>query len=348
MSTHPRSCLWTVLFSTFLPLVFSSLFLLLYLRQSSWGEVDALLQHSEWVFLWPAIMALLAGHALRLLRWHFLLRAVNPAIQLRSCITPFLASFALNNVLPLRLGDVARATLFEKRLGVSVSTVVSSLILERLFDLLSLVLVFFTALSWLSINIFQSTLVAYVSLVSLAILLVVSVLLVFRDFLSTLFTRLYNQLQTIALMGRLFRFAARVADDAARHFTHRATVSLLSLSLAVWVCEALLFWGVSRSFGVVPGIAPIAFVMALATFSTLLPSTPGYVGTFHYLCSVAFGLVGVAMANAVAASFLIHAVLVLPVTVCGLILLFFYFGHSWPQLKANIAALRGRRISDLD
>ena len=49
-----------------------------------------------------------AAHAVRIVRWWWMLRALEPDLPVAACISPFLASMALNNLLPLRAGDALR------------------------------------------------------------------------------------------------------------------------------------------------------------------------------------------------------------------------------------------------
>ena len=50
-------------------------------------------------------LAFMAGaHALRIVRWWWMLRALEPDLPASACIRPFLASMAINNLLPLRAG----------------------------------------------------------------------------------------------------------------------------------------------------------------------------------------------------------------------------------------------------
>ena len=76
--------------------------------------------------------------AVRIYRWTFMLRVFSPHVRYGQAAGPFLAGFAINNLVPLRAGDIARAFAFQHRLGVSPSRVTATLIMERLWDLLAL------------------------------------------------------------------------------------------------------------------------------------------------------------------------------------------------------------------
>jgi hypothetical protein len=95
-------------------------------------------------------------------------------------------------------------------------------------------------------------------------------------------------------------------------------MALLALSLAIWLLEAAVFGVVALAFAVSPGAYGALFAMATGTLSTLIPSSPGYVGTFDYFTLTALTAYAVPETTAAAIAFTVHAVLWLPLTVLGL------------------------------
>ncbi|WP_284209173.1 lysylphosphatidylglycerol synthase transmembrane domain-containing protein, partial [Chitiniphilus shinanonensis] len=87
------------------------------------------------------------GYACRIARWRVMLARDNPALRWIDCAGPLLASFAANNVLPFRAGDVLRAFAFNARLGTSAGTVLATLFVERLLDLLMVLVLLGAALA---------------------------------------------------------------------------------------------------------------------------------------------------------------------------------------------------------
>src|SRR3569623_1048426 len=81
-------------------------------RQINPDEVLRARKEFKWPYLAFGIASLSVGYALRIFRWSILLQASGAVTQWRSCSAPFLGSIALNNVLPLRIGDVVRALVF--------------------------------------------------------------------------------------------------------------------------------------------------------------------------------------------------------------------------------------------
>lgn len=94
-------------------------------------------------------------------------------------------------------------------------------------------------------------------------------------------------------------------------------LKLISWSLMAWLAEACVFWFAALALPSI--VTPLAGWLALpaGTLATLIPSTPGYVGTFDYFTARAMTTLGNATAAATAYALLVHALLWLPPTIIG-------------------------------
>ena len=93
------------------------------------------------------LAAFAGGYACRIERWGLMLIRDNPSLTWRHCAGPLLGSFAANNLLPFRAGDMLRAFAFNGRLGVSAGIVLATLFVERLLDLLMVLVLLGIALA---------------------------------------------------------------------------------------------------------------------------------------------------------------------------------------------------------
>ena len=96
---------------------------------------DSLLNVS---YFWtiPAALSTLVAFWLRALRWKYILDPVQ-VVTFRQSLSATMIGYMANNVLPFRLGEVVRIIVIWKDAGVSRASVLGSLIIERLMDLLS-------------------------------------------------------------------------------------------------------------------------------------------------------------------------------------------------------------------
>lgn len=293
--------------------------LVVFMRQVNVSDVLDALAHFHWAYLVFGILSLAVGYALRIVRWSMMLKAAGANTTFRNCCAPFLGSIALNNVLPLRLGDVVRALVFPRSMGITKTTATSSLIVERLVDLMTL-------LASLAIGLFAIRAIAIpealkASAVSLAIIggIVLALGFFFSGALGRLFDRLASRAreQGAAKQAAVCNTVGGLLHGFNVMSRPRLLLSMLAVSMLVWAGEAGLFYFVLLGAGVEGSPLVALLVMAVATLSTLVPSSPGYVGPFHLAAFTAISLVGGTAAQAGSYAVIVHLALWLPTTLAG-------------------------------
>jgi uncharacterized protein (TIRG00374 family) len=263
------------------------------------------------------VLAFFAGYACRIARWRLMLVQENPALAWRDCAGPLMASVAANNVLPLRAGDLLRAFGFNRQLGISAATSLATLFVERLLDLLMVVLLLGAALAWFGMA--SSTLVgAGGGLLVAAGLAILAVLLFPRAFRPLADACCRLAARVLPGLGRRLEAEAGKVFAALEHAAGGSTMPrLLAWSLLAWLGEGLVFWLVALALPALTAPAAAWLALPVGTLATAIPSTPGFVGTFDFFTARAMTLGGNAAAASAAFAFLVHAVLWLPPTVAG-------------------------------
>ena len=273
---------------------------------------------------WPialGLCAVAAGFALRALRWHAMVAHFTPSVRLPATATAFLSSFALNNTLPLRAGDLARTFMYAKELQTSPATLAATLLIERLLDAATLVLLFCLGLWWIPAEKIPAAWMGWVQQ------------------LGAIFTAAaFAGLVALFLLPKMVMWALRHFEHTSKGAKLKAVVvqfgatfgllrspalvlKLLALSLLSWALEGCVFLAVAHALGMVlPGYAPW-FALSTATLATLIPGTPGHLGTFDYFAVLGFSLYGINRTDGASMALLIHLLLWLPVTVVGGVLL---------------------------
>jgi uncharacterized protein (TIRG00374 family) len=313
-------------------------FVALLARSIDGHEVRRVLAGATWPPLVLAVLALAADMGARITRWWLMLRPAQPDLPWISCARPFLGSLALNNTVPLRAGDVVRVFGFRRTLQAPTAHVVGTLLLERMLDLLVL-------LAILSLSVLGTTgafpraffILAYVAgAVCVAALLAIT--LVPRSIsraVQWVVSRLFAGRRWAASLNQI---VDQLTQSLALLRSPLRASRLLGLSLVAWLLEGAVFACVLQSLQIgVPW--PAAWLsLAAATLATLLPSSPGYVGTFDYFGSLGLTAYGAPPAAAAAFAVLAHLVLWLPVTLAGLCLLLLGRQPSTGRLTADVAA----------
>lgn len=292
--------------------------LALVFRRVDFAALKLALVEFRWHFLALGLASLAVDYAARIERWAVMLRAAGAQIRTPVCIAPFLGSITLNNVLPLRAGDLVRALVFPSAIGVSRVTATASLVFERLVDLLTLLLSLGIGLlispmplpEWIGKTVIAAAVVGVVTL---------AIIIAFGRPLTALLEHIAVRFEQRRGIAKLVRLGASLVGQISSMGSLRTMLRVLLLSAIVWAGEAGLFWAMFQGLELRVGYPSALMVMAIATLSTLVPSSPGYVGPFHLAAFAAVRALGGADAQAASFAVLAHLSLWLPTTVAGVI-----------------------------
>lgn len=267
------------------------------------------------------------AHALRIVRWWWMLRALEPSLPVGACIRPFLAGLAINNVLPLRAGDAVRVLGFRRQLRSSAMRVFGTLIVERTLDFVLVSGIFFVCLLGLPAGAFPPHFVTAAAWLAGAAMVVLLVSMLFLPAIGRISGHAFQSFRE-RLPGR-FLAGGRWTEALPRQGAHLAealgvvrstprALALLALSALVWVCDGGAF--VVLAAALMPDAAPLAPWLSLAagTLAMGLPGGPGHIGTFDYFAALGFAAYGSSPEIAAALALTFHA-LWAPFTVVGLV-----------------------------
>lgn len=226
--------------------------------------------------------------------------------------------FTINNLLPARLGELARAYLLWQRNRIEPGVTLATIVLERVLDGLTLCL--FAGVAALLVPFppqLQQAAWATAAVFLLATAGLVGFLLWPAPFLA-LSTRVLRVFPPrIASLGeRLIRtFVAGLAVLRRA----RLLASVLALSLLAWLAEAGMYLVIMLGFPFPARPEAALLGAAAANIGTMIPSSPGYVGTFDLpLQFVLTQVFGVPVAEATSYTLVLHAALVVPVVLLGI------------------------------
>ncbi len=270
------------------------------------------LRNAEWG--WVAAAAILAPLGLwaRAARWRYLF---PPRSDPPGLVAATMIGYMVNNVLPLRAGEVARVYVVAHRWGHGFWTILGTVVVERVLDGMTIVLM-------IGISVLLIPVPAYLqwgALVMLAINLVGIAALVGMAWrpeamhaIARWMFRHWPRLQ--GLITRVFdRFVRGVHGVR----TPEHALPLLAWTVVAWGLPVFAAWTVMRAMHLsLSWVAPWV-VLAFVGVSVSIPSAPGFIGVFHAAAAVAVGILGVPRAEAVGYAIILHAVQFIPVTLVG-------------------------------
>jgi uncharacterized protein (TIRG00374 family) len=302
------------------------------------AALGAALAQTNFLYVLPALGVYFFGVWLRSLRWKLLLapaiRALDadPATRDTASAAPLSPStgrlfrvmvigFTVNNLLPARLGEVARAYLLWRGERIEPGATVATIVLERVLD--GLTLCAFAGIAalivpfppdlqraaWITAGIF---LVATIGLVGF--------LLAPRPFVALAVFLLRLLPERFAHLGE--RLVYSFVDGLAVLRQGPALAAVLALSVGAWLAEATMYYVIMLGFPFPARPEAALLGAAAANIGTMIPSSPGYVGTFDLpLQAVLTQVFGVPLAQATSYTLVLHAALVVPVVLLGLFFL---------------------------
>jgi len=297
----------------------------LFFRGANLREIGQSLSSAKPAPLFWSLVATMATYLIRAIRWQGLLLPLGRA-GLANCFSATVIGFMVNFLAPGRLGEIARPYLLARREGFSASGAFATILLERVLDLVTVV--FFIAF-WLLAAPNRSRSEEIVSALELGGVLGLGFATVALVSMF-LFARYPEPGMAVArwfLRVLPLRLAARVASfletfrgglGVLVHGSGLVRASLVSAFL--WLAICLSFWLAARALGVDFPFGDTLLVIGFLTVGVAVP-TPGAIGGYHYMCSLALTtLFGVAPSPAAAVALVAHAISFLPVTILGIVL----------------------------
>jgi uncharacterized membrane protein YbhN (UPF0104 family) len=272
-----------------------------------------------------AIAIYLAGCAARGERWLALLRHNGADASRADAHSLVAVGYLGNNVLPARAGDALRVYFLAPRARTDARTVIGTIVAERVLDVVLLVLLFVV----LAYGVLGGVDAPSAGRFLVAALLVAGLIALLAGGAFVLRRRghLRRVLDFVAPMG------AATVRMRGRH-----GVALLAWSLLVWGLEWGAWWMTAEAVGLHLAVLDVGYLMGLATVFVLIPSGPGYVGTFD--AALIFGLHALGHSGAATLSYLLllRFVIAVPITLLGLVALASRFGGI-ARMRAAVRSL---------
>jgi len=297
----------------------AALFLYLFIRGTDFSEMRDALAEANYIFIIPAIAVYFVGVYFRSVRWQYLLKSIGAFSAIR--LFPLIViGFLVNNVLPARLGIVARAYILGEKEGVSKMETGGTLVVEQVFDGLTLLL--FAAVISLFVSL-EGDLQRAVNVAAGVFIaaLVICFVLASSERLAQKAIAILLRILPYRFRGRAETWFTLLIDGLAIMRSPRKLFILLIISILVWTCEAATFYVMSFSFDLEQPFHVFLLAAALANLAWAILMTPGGLGPFDWACKETVMLFGVGEAVATSYAIAVHAVVLLPMIALGFVFL---------------------------
>ncbi len=328
--------------SLLLGILLSALFLWFALRGLDWSQVGVVLRDIHWEGLALAAGIWSLGLAARALRWRALMGFRTPFRQTFHVLN---IGFLINNTLPFRVGELARAYLIGREdNAVSGWAALSTILAERLLDMLAVVLMLAAVLPVLVVDpaaIRGGALLGGIAVLGFCTLLFFA----FRP--GTARRLLAFVLARIPALHRLNpeSLLERVLDGLHPLTTAKGLFGTLAWTAVAWLCSAAGSWVLALAFPGLPQTpvmrAALTLSVVAASFSIIIPFTLASVGPFEAAAVFALLTAGISQEAAVAYALIWHAGVVITYAAWGVLGLL-ALGLNFSQVRQGAAALGER------
>jgi uncharacterized protein (TIRG00374 family) len=294
----------------------SLVFLWLAVRGLSPGKVWDALRDADPLDVAGSVLLIGAIYSLQAVRWRWITRR-SADLPWRTFLRLIVSSVAVNNVIPGRPGEVLRGYWLGRAGGVPQARAFSTVVVDRSSDVLFLVVAFAATFpfvphpSWLR-HVFVAALVLGA--------LLAAALAVARLHVGGTRLPVIRRLRG----GWLRRQLGGLVHGAGALVNRRDAVVVTLLTAASWACWALAAKLVASALGIEVSALEVVFLTTVINLGAAIPSSPGFVGTFQWLCVSGMALFSVGRAEALAFSIIMQAIWYVPTTAAGAVLL----GHS--------------------
>lgn len=271
-----------------------------------WSKVLEALKEASIAPLIASALIMFVQLWLRSYRWRFFLPEVAEPPTVRTLFDALMAGNFATYILPLRAGEFIRPYLLSKQSRYPFPTAFSSIVIERFFDLICVLISFAVLLQFLP-ELDPALYKGAALLGGLAVAILVGMLLgIFMPHQLLALVKHSGQVLPGRIGEHLERFTSELLHGLAvlRHRGNLVRVTVLSA--LVWGSCYMLFWSFLFCFAVPSTFlvgTTVAVVLALAV---ALPSAPGFLGVYQAGCIVAFRAFGVSEEVAVAYGILTH------------------------------------------
>lgn len=302
----------------------------LFLRQLSFANVIAELRraHYRWVLVATVLTLLVNVH--RAWRWHYLLLPIK-SVRLGSLTSATFIGWAFTALLPGRLGEVARPMLVGRRENISKTAAFATIVLERLFDLLCVLLILVTYMLFFplppGIDSEGASIIAGMRAAGLASLAVLVVAVAFLTAAQVAPRR--TDAMMARLIGRLPGTLGERVLPLARSFLTgfagirdpRLLAAIVVHSLLIWLNILVTYYLLLFAFDIELPFYAVMPLIVMVVIGVMVP-TPAAVGSFHFAIQLALTNLWSVPADASAGYAIVcHAMVFVPITIIGIVLL---------------------------
>ncbi len=309
--------------SVLISFLISAVFLYLAFRKTDFGELWIHLSGARYWLLVPASLLTILALWVRAVRWGLLMYPLK-RIPAETLFSATAIGFMCNNILPMRLGEVIRAYIISRSSGVRASGAFATIIVERLFDLFTMIGIFGLLLIF---DPFSNRPFKCGALAAFVIGLLALGILILFHIRPRLFERAANLLLPAAVRGKVLGMLGSFGAGLEIFRDIRRLAGVAGLTVLMWLIITAVIQVCFSSARLEDAGIPLTHtaslvVLVVIAIGVMVPSAPGFLGTLQAAAVLGLAIVGYTDRDrALSFSIIYHATQWFPVVIVGLIYL---------------------------
>jgi len=291
--------------------------LLLYfsLKDIKFQEIVEILKKADLKLIFIPTLFIFISATLSAFKWS---RISGNNVRVRDTFIALIIGLFVNNVLPARIGEIVKGYVLSKKTGISFTFGLSTVLIDRFFDLTGLLLIVFLFFPKQSLppRVSQSLFILVILLIAcMAIMIIFSR----KKFGDIIVNNLHKVKKPI-----LLKFAHRlieIGENIRRINSPLNIIFYVAISFFQWLGMSVALYFVTLTLGVSVKFTYIPFICALLNMGLTIPSSPGYIGVYQFLLVYILSIFNVPKYEGFAVSILFHASWYIPYNILGFIFL---------------------------
>lgn len=280
------------------------------------GDFWQVVQSVNYWWIIPAVAVYTLAVVIRTWRWQSMLRHMAD-VPFRRLWPVVVIGYMGNNVYPARAGEVLRSYVLRRREGISMSASLATVVLERLFDGLIMLLFVFVTLPFAPLPPLYNKIVTIFSIVFGLALVFFLVLASRPAMLMNVWNWAAQRILPARIAGKGEDIVIKFVSGLQSLKSPREMVIIFASSALIWLTETGKYWVIMQGFPFHVDFTVLMLMTAVVNLATTVPSTPGYAGTFDVPGILILQSYGVPQAIATGYTLVLHVALWLPITLLG-------------------------------
>ena len=263
-------------------------FLYLAFRGNDFNELFKVLQDANYIYAFAgAFIGIVIGGFLRALRWRYFLNPLKTNIGIDILFSSMMVGYMMNSVIP-RSGEIYRPVLLANKEKISRASAFGTIVVERVFDLLSVLLSFGICLIYFKQKLSSTfeqynleTISFYTSLVVLAFVILIIIIILNLEKSEIIIEKISKKLLPEKLHQKVHNIFISMINGFLFIRYPKYYMQILLLSILLWICYITSTYLTLIAFNIDLNFSDANLVLTMITFAMTIPLPANSAGIYH-------------------------------------------------------------------